>query len=488
MSEDERAYLRLVNARIARMQPTMARAWRKYFQLLADEMGTKRAAELIATRRIEELLNDETLQRITAPLREELQASMKEGFRLTLPDISGAVLKNQPQIFFDVLNPRVTRAIEGLESRTLDTLKENARQVLRETVSAGLKRGEHPNAISRELRQVIGLSEQQARFVRNMGDDLDALDERYFTRSLRDKRYDATVRKAIRDGKSLTGAQRETITGAYARKYTKYNAELNTRAATLDSYRLAQWEAYASAQDRGIYEPGELQKVWIHFDPQDHPREDHKAWHGTTVAFNEPFPDGQQQAGLGYYNCRCSTQYKARRATKLSETRLRRNVNAAIKEFANEGLENVAAFGPDGRELFRTVGTHKSVRFTTEQKALLKSAEMVHNHPSGAWGMSLEDFETAIKHNLSATWVTTPTHVSRLLRPPNGWGGMRTYRRVERAHDRLQPVVSKELWGQYRAETLTSYEVNDRFYDELMTRVAREVNLDYRSYPRDDND
>lgn len=312
MTDEERALLRLVNQRVARMQPDMARAWRRYFELLSQEMGTQRVVDLLAAQRYDELLSDEVFARISSPLREQFQDSLKEGFRLTLPDIPGAVVGRTPQIFFDVLNARVKRTIETLESRTLDTLRESARQVVRDTVSDGLQKGLHPNAISRDLREVIGLSRQQAGYIRNASDDLLNFDPRYFERERRDKRYDASVRRSFAEGKPLPLAERQKITDAYARKYTKYNAELNTRAATLDSYRLSQWESYASSIDRGIIDGDEAEKVWIHFD-QKNPRPDHLAWNGTIVGFYEPFPDGQQQAGLNYYNCRCSTLYRVRR-------------------------------------------------------------------------------------------------------------------------------------------------------------------------------
>ena len=307
MTAAERALVALVNSRIARLSPDMQRAYLRAIAILRDSLSVEEIARRIQDGRI--VFDAETLDRALVPYRDQIRRTTADGFTLSLRDLP---LATRPTLLFDYLNPRVVTAIRSLESKALDTLKTSVQQTVKETVESGLTKGKPPKAIARGLREVIGLAPNQAKYITNLEDELRALDPKALDRVLLGKRNKATIEKALSAGKPLTDAQVQTITSAYEKKWTAHNAFTNTRQATLDSYRTANRESYASAIERGLIPADRAKRRWVHWDgyvPLTRARPDHLALHGTTVQWDQPYPNGQTMAGFGDFNCRCVDLY-----------------------------------------------------------------------------------------------------------------------------------------------------------------------------------
>ncbi len=302
---------RLIQQRTARMQPDMARAWLRVIQILRQSLSVDEIAALIARGQVDAILTDGALDRALIPLRDELQAATREGFRLSIPLLPRAgLIDGVVGIGFDVLNPRVRNALQVLESQILTTAKDTIRETVRQAVAAGVEAGQHPREIARGLRQVIGLAPNQERAVRNFEAALRAgKSGKALGYQLRDKRFDRSVKKG-----DLTDAQVTKMVDAYRRKFEAFHAETISRTATLNAYRTGQHEAFAAAIDAGIVDRARAVKTWVNVG-DSRVRDEHlnaSTGHPTSVG-GETVPfDALFSNGLAYpseWNCRCHVRY-----------------------------------------------------------------------------------------------------------------------------------------------------------------------------------
>lgn len=169
---------------------------------------------------------------------------------------------------------------------------------------------------------IIGLSGAQQTWVENMRARLlsgDPVEMRAALKNKdRDKRYDRTIKKAIREGKPLPEAKVDEIVGRYADRL------LDKRAKDIAANEATQFAA--GAREEAVRQaiakvPGSTAtKTWRHSSIYINARPDHVGMNGRTVAFDANFvmADG---VGMRYAhdprggtkhnaNCRCRTEYK----------------------------------------------------------------------------------------------------------------------------------------------------------------------------------
>lgn len=172
-------------------------------------------------------------------------------------------------------------------------------------------------ATGRREGGIIGLTTQQTDYVISARQQLHNLDPAYFERQLRDRRFDALVRKAIRDGKPLSRADIDRITGRYKDRLLKARGDLIARNETFTAQAAGRDEAY-----RQIATRPDVQTVtvrWQH-SPQRRGRPDHIAMDGKKITLGETFelPDFTRMkhphdpAGGAKHsaNCKCIAVYR----------------------------------------------------------------------------------------------------------------------------------------------------------------------------------
>lgn len=262
----------------------------------------------------------------TAPMRDAVRQGVIRTTRRaiqTLPIPKAA----QVTVAFDYLNPRIVEAIRVLESRALDSLTTEAANTVRQVVGRGIAEGLGPRALIPDLRNSIGLAPSQEAAIENFrrklqggeravvsGDVLphrNAKGELVGGAKLRNKRFDATIRRAIANGERLTPAQVDAMTEAYRASMRAFNAETHARTAALDAARLGQDEAVRSAIDSGAVDGTRMTKRWVAtLDARVRP--EHEAMHGVTIPMDQLFAvdGGVALPGQNAYNCRCTVAYK----------------------------------------------------------------------------------------------------------------------------------------------------------------------------------
>lgn len=226
---------------------------------------------------------------------------------------------------FDVRNPVAERWLREQSSTLIRDILDDQRVMIRETLTAGLERGLNPRATALDLAGrvvdgkrtggLVGLTSSQAGWVRNYeaalrGDNpLQAL-----SRSLRDARFDALVRRYAAAGKAIPPGDIQAMVTAYTNRALRYRAEAIARTETMASVHQAQEESLRQAIESGAIDQNALTFIWR--DARDNRvRETHEAMNGQVVRFGELF-ESPSGARLRYpgdpnapaaerINCRC---------------------------------------------------------------------------------------------------------------------------------------------------------------------------------------
>ena len=204
--------------------------------------------------------------------------------------------------------------------------------VVRAAITAQIEAGRGPRAIITEIvgrvtpqgrrGGIIGLTERQAGYAANARAELESLSRNYFTRTRRDRRFDRMVDKAIREGKPLSAADVDRITGRYRDRLLAYRAETVARTESITALRAGRDEGIRQAVEQGIIAENRVKRVWdATGDARTRP--DHAAMHGTEVdGLDAPFvlPDGSQMMHPGdtsrgaaadqTINCRCVQRFQ----------------------------------------------------------------------------------------------------------------------------------------------------------------------------------
>lgn len=204
--------------------------------------------------------------------------------------------------------------------------------MLRETIGSQLSQGINPRKIAVQIagpigpgnvRQggFIGLSRPQVGYLASAREELSALDAGYFTRKLRDKRFDPLVRKAIADGKPLAQADIDRISARYADRLLKHRADTIARTESITALRAGRREGIQQGIEAGAIKADAVKRRWdATLDSRTRP--DHAAVHGQEVdGMQTPFtlPDGSRMLYPGDTSlgasasqtilCRCYDEY-----------------------------------------------------------------------------------------------------------------------------------------------------------------------------------
>jgi hypothetical protein len=307
----ERALWLRMQRRAGRISPDFARSLLDAYAIIREALSPAEITRLIDAGQIDAIIDDALLDRAVLNVRATIAETVKKGFQSTIPELpKGGKVDGQVAVAFDTLNPRVIDGIRELDSRVINTLKQEIRDTVRAHIENGLRDGKAPRTVARDLRQVIGLAPNQEEAVRNFeralrGENPNASPTDY---KLRDRRFDALLRKG-----ELTEAQIEKMTEAYRRKMLAFNAETNARTATLDAQKLGQKLSWDAAIEKGIVDPSNLYKRWVSVG-DDRVRDEHVAMHGEEVPYQNHYSNGEDVPGESTFNCRCVSLFLVRRA------------------------------------------------------------------------------------------------------------------------------------------------------------------------------
>ena len=168
-----------------------------------------------------------------------------------------------------ILDMESPESIAFLETYRMDLVREvsrKTRQAIQTVLLEAFRYGGHPYDQARTLRGMIGLTDTQVRAVENfrraLQGDPKAI-RQALDRSLRDKRFDPTLWRAVRTGTGLTPARVNTMVERYYQRYLKYRSEMIARTETIRAGVQGTQETWRQAADQGYLDRDKTRQMWI---------------------------------------------------------------------------------------------------------------------------------------------------------------------------------------------------------------------------------
>lgn len=199
------------------------------------------------------------------------------------------------QFVFNQLNPRLITWLQTYNLGLIREITDKTKEAVRGVLIEGMKAGENPRAVARDIKGVVGLTDRQAKAVMNFREELETFHERrtgggynlgakidrvngfqvlrpdedgspmdgITERRLRDFRFDGQLRSAMESGKPLTEAQIDKMVEAYERKFLAYRARTIARTEALRTTNMGVQDAWRQAiEEQKVQEP-QVRRQWI---------------------------------------------------------------------------------------------------------------------------------------------------------------------------------------------------------------------------------
>ncbi len=337
---------------------TITRAKGALFDALAQRYGREVAAAFLAA--VESIRAGAEIQRVAAAIEagqieEALNAlnidaaayeDMLNAIRNAQTEGGKAAIEDFPKrqangsalvVRFSGRNPAAEQWLRDHSSQLITRITEDQRAAARSSLRDSLEAGVNPRtaalrivgtlnrATGKREGGILGLSGPQEGYVRNARAELASGDptalRAYLGRKQRDKRFDRTIERAIREETAPPAATIRKAILAYESRLLKLRGDTIGRVEALSALQAAKHEAYRQAIESGQVAESAVRKVWRSAG-DFRVRHTHRALNGDSVAFREPFvtPSGARMrypldtslgAGAGeIVNCRCDVEYR----------------------------------------------------------------------------------------------------------------------------------------------------------------------------------
>lgn len=238
---------------------------------------------------------------------------------------------------YTVGDPIAARWLEDHSARLVTRITDETRQVVRRHLADGMRAGRGPRAVALEVvgrvnratgrREggILGLTAPQEQALARARDELAAGDEarlrNYLRRERRDRRFDRTVERSIRDGTPIDAETRGRMVRAYEGRLLKLRGDTVGRVEAMTALQRGSFDAYRQAIEAGKVDAAAVTKIWR--SARDlRVRHSHIVLDGESAGFLTPFtsPSGAQMMhpmdtslGAGaeeIINCRCWCEYR----------------------------------------------------------------------------------------------------------------------------------------------------------------------------------
>jgi len=205
---------------------------------------------------------------------------------------------------FGVRNLEAENWLRTRSAQLVTRIVEDQRQAVQIALVEGLAQGRNPRrtaldvvgrvsrATNRREGGIIGLTSAQERYTASARAELLSGDpellRHYLTRGRRDKRFDRTILKAIREERPVPAETVDRITARYSDKLLALRGEMVAQNETMTALAKARKDAISQQVAAGKLDVQDIEKVWQH-TPQEHPRLHHAAMNGKSVPYGEKF-------------------------------------------------------------------------------------------------------------------------------------------------------------------------------------------------------
>jgi len=296
---------RELRAWIEKLEPSVRKGFEDSVNNLKSEVLLQRAVDSLRDRDTEGALRSLNIEEEAfAPLRLSLEGAYRAGGDATAKNMprlkdrtGGAVI-----IRFNVANPRAEREIAGTE---ITRITNDTMLAARAVVLDGYAKGLGPKTIALDLAGrinpasgrreggVLGMSAPQTEAALSLRTRLLSGDpaemRKVFDMKLRDKRFDASLRKLIAAGKAPSLADVTRMYGRYVDNAIQLRGEMVARTETGRAVHAASLETFRQGLEKAGYTAAAVTRTWRTAGDK-RVRHTHEAMEGqTVVGLSQPF-------------------------------------------------------------------------------------------------------------------------------------------------------------------------------------------------------
>lgn len=275
-----------VLAVLDRMEPQVRRA---FLEAVGDARGRESLAAV--ARRLEggDLEGalaawDRATPRIAAAVESAYVAS-GSSLALSLSQHAGTFLS------FDTVNELAASSMRESRAALIRELGREQRAATAEALATWIRAGEDPRVQARVLKQSIGLTQRQAAAVGNYRRLLSEGSPEALTRKLRDRRFDASVRRAISGERPLTRAQIDVMVGRYRERFVAFRGRVIARTETVRAVHEGEERMLRQLVEDGLTTEEEIVREW-HTAQDERVRGSHRTMDGQRQPLGQPFVSG----------------------------------------------------------------------------------------------------------------------------------------------------------------------------------------------------
>lgn len=324
----------------AEQQRRIDQAFREAVYLLRDRAQVQRIIEALARRDIEALARRDIETAIRGVALDPvafrgfevaLEQAFEAGGNWQIDRLLARTLPTGPRVdvLFNIRHFTAENWLRNHSSTLVREIIEDQRVAARNFLTAGMEAGANPKTTALDLvgrlnratgqREggVLGLTSSQEAWIRNYEADLRDPERlsRALQRSLRDRRFDKTIAKAIRDGTGLDESTIRRMLISYRNKALKLRGDTIGRTEAMASVQRGAYEGIRQAISAGQIESDLVVSVW-QTARDSRVRDSHAAMDGEEVPFGQAFSNGLLFPGdpsgpaEEVINCRCTVFHR----------------------------------------------------------------------------------------------------------------------------------------------------------------------------------
>lgn len=269
-----------------------------------------------------------------AAFEQALGDAFKAGGSVTMNGLPTVITSSGARLVFrfDARNPRAEEFLRNYSSELVTDIIDDQRDAIRKALEDGQARGLNPrqtalDIIGRYNSQTkvreggtIGLTAQQESYAENALAELLSGDSTklraYLERGLRDKRFDAIVRRAIAEGKPVSAVDAARMQQRYKDRLLKLRGDTIARTETMTALHQGQNEALEQIAAKGKLPRSAIKRIW-RTARDSRVRHTHEAMEGQKKQIDQPFvspggarlrfPGDPNAPAAETINCRCTT-------------------------------------------------------------------------------------------------------------------------------------------------------------------------------------